>query len=406
MAVTLLAAPVGASNDLQTIAEIMFAVKQAMRLLEASFPISRCRMAPRKEPRRPNVTLKQVAERAGVHASTVSRALNADTRSMVVADVVARVEKAALELGYRRDPVAASLRTGRSKLIGVLVPDIVNPVFGPIVSGVSEVFAAQGFAVIIADAGNDEHRQIELAEGLVAHRVDGLILATVSRDDPLVDYCLSRRLPAVLVNRAEMRARLPAIISDDALGMQLAVDHLIELGHRVIGHLAGPSRHSTGYLRRRGFQLAVMSHDITLEAAPCEEASAYSREEGAAATHRLLDARPDLTAIASANDLLALGAYDALRERGLACPEDVSVIGHNDMPMLDLVSPPLTTVRISHKQMGRQAAQLLQAAIEGHDTPPHNIVLPSQLILRASTAGPRSLAEPVAASRRSSGKRR
>ncbi|TCR70462.1 LacI family transcriptional regulator [Bosea sp. BK604] len=343
-----------------------------------------------KDQRRSNVTLKQVAERAGVHASTVSRALNAATRSMVAEDVVARVEKAAAQMGYRRDPVAASLRTGRSKLVGVLVPDIVNPVFGPILSGVSELFASQGYSVIVADVGNDENRQLELVQGLIAHRVDGLILATVSRDDPLVDYCLSRKLPAVLVNRAEMRARLPAVISDDALGMQLAVDHLVELGHRTIGHLAGPSRHSTGYLRRRGFQLAILSHGIELQDAPCQDTLAYTREEGAAATHRLLDASPNLTAIASANDLLALGAYDALRERGLSCPADISIIGHNDMPMLDLVSPALTTVRISHKQMGRQAGQLLQAAIENNDSPPHNVVLPSQLVVRASTASPRA----------------
>ena len=145
-----------------------------------------------KETRRLNVTLKQVAERAGVHASTASRALNLATRSMVVAEVVARVEKAAAELGYRRDPVAASLRTGRSRLVGVLVPDIANPVFSPILSGASEFFAAQGYALIVADVGNDEGRQIDLVEGLAAHRVDGLILATVSREDPLVDYCLQK----------------------------------------------------------------------------------------------------------------------------------------------------------------------------------------------------------------------
>ena len=347
-----------------------------------------------KETRRLNVTLKQVAERAGVHASTASRALNLATRSMVVAEVVARVEKAAAELGYRRDPVAASLRTGRSRLVGVLVPDIANPVFSPILSGASEFFAAQGYALIVADVGNDEGRQIDLVEGLAAHRVDGLILATVSREDPLVDYCLQKKLPAVLVNRAEMQTRLPAVISDDALGMQLAVDHLTQLGHRVIGHLAGPSRHSTGYLRHRGFQLAVMSHGIALDDAPCQEAGAYSREEGAAATRRLLAARPDLTAIAAANDLLALGAYDALREEGLSCPDDISIIGHNDMPMLDLTSPGLTSIRISHKEMGRRAGQLLQAAIENRDSPPHNIVLPSQLVIRGSTAPPPSSTHP------------
>src|SRR6516164_195961 len=179
-------------------------------------------MAPRRRTERRSVTLKEVAERAGVHASTVSRALNPATRSMVVEAVVERVMKAAADLGYRPDPVAASLRTGRSKLIGILLPDIANPVFAPILSGASERLSSQGYSVIVADVGNDETRQLDLAAGLVARRVDGLILATVSRDDPLVGYCIAQGIPAVLVNRAETRARLSAVISDDALGMQLA----------------------------------------------------------------------------------------------------------------------------------------------------------------------------------------
>ena len=346
-------------------------------------------MAPRQRTERRTVTLKEVAERAGVHASTVSRALNPATRSMVVEAVVERVMKAAADLGYRPDPVAASLRTGRSKLIGILLPDIANTVFAPILSGASERLSSQGYSVIVADVGNDETRQLDLAAGLVARRVDGLILATVSRDDPLVGYCIAQGIPAVLVNRAETRARLSAVISDDALGMQLAVDHLVELGHKAIGHIAGPQQHSTGFLRRRGFQFAMVSHGLDPEAAPCEDTAAFSRAEGAAAARRLLDRHPNLTAIAAANDLLALGAYDILRERGLKCPDDISVVGHNDMPLVDLISPPLATIRISHKEMGRQAAQLLEQAIEHQEGPIRNVVLPSELIIRSSTGAPR-----------------
>jgi LacI family transcriptional regulator len=342
------------------------------------------------------VTLKQVAEAAGVHASTVSRALNPSTRSMVAPAVVARVVKAAAKLSYRPDPVAASLRTGRSKLVGILVPDIANTVFAPILSGAGERLSAHGYSVIVADVGNDRDRQLELAAGLLARRVDGLILATVSRDDPLAAFCLEQNLPAVLVNRAETHARLPAVVSDDALGMQLAVDHLVELGHRRIGHLAGPAQHSTGFLRRRGFGHALSAHGLDPAAAPCEVAAAYNREEGAAAMRRLLDAHPEVTAIVAANDLLALGAYDVLRERGLDCPRDLSIVGHNDMPLVDMVHPPLTTVRISHQEMGRQAADLLQQAIEQDGIAVRNVVLPSRLIVRGSTAAPRPESSPPA----------
>src|SRR5882757_4797168 len=183
-------------------------------------------MAPKRKGKRQTITLKEVAELGGVHASTVSRALNPGTRSMVMPAVVERILKAARKLGYQPDPVAASLRTGRSSLVGILVPDIANTVFAPILSGATERLDEHGYSVIVSDVGNEQGRQFELVAKLMARRVDGLILATVSRDDPLVAYCIERNLPAVLVNRAETQPRLSAVVSDDALGMQLAVDHL------------------------------------------------------------------------------------------------------------------------------------------------------------------------------------
>lgn len=338
---------------------------------------------------RRTVTLKDIAERVGVHMSTVSRALNPSTRSMVVDTIVERVLEAATDLGYRPDPSAASLRTGRSKLVGVLVPDLANTLFASILRGASIGLSAQGYSVIVADVGDDAKHQLEQITGLVSRRVDGLILASASRDDTLVSFCLENKVPAVLVNRAENRARLSGVISDDVRGMELAVDHLVELGHRHIGHIAGPSQHSTGHLRRRGFQYAAMINDLPSAGALCEEARSFSRAEGAAAMRRLLDAYPHMTAVVAANDLLALGAYDVLRERGIKCPSDMSIVGHNDMPLMDIVAPPLTTVRISHEEMGRQAAALLEKAIKNPYMPIQNIVLNSELIVRMSTARPR-----------------
>ncbi|MBR0869448.1 LacI family DNA-binding transcriptional regulator [Bradyrhizobium tropiciagri] len=347
-------------------------------------------MAGKRNGKRTTITLKEVAELSGVHASTVSRALNPATRSMVMPAVVERILKAAKKLGYQPDPVAASLRTGRSSLVGILVPDIANTVFAPILSGATERLDEQGYSVIVSDVGNEQGRQIDLVAKLMARRVDGLILATVSRDDPLVAYCIERNLPAVLVNRAETQSRLSAVVSDDALGMQLAVDHLSELGHKRIAHLAGPTRHSTGFLRRRGFAQAMAANGFDAAAAPCEVADAFTREAGAVAMRRLLDTHRGITAIAAANDLLALGAYDVLHERGLSCPGAISIIGHNDMPLVDMVAPALTTIRISHREMGRQAADLLHQAIEQPDAPARNVVLPPKLIVRKSTAAPPS----------------
>jgi LacI family transcriptional regulator len=333
--------------------------------------------------------MKQVAELAGVHVSTVSRALNPATESMVVPEAVARVHKAAKSLGYRFDPVAASLRTGRSKLVGVLVPDIATNVFTPILTGATERLSAHGYSVLVSYVGSDPKTQLDLVSGLIARRVDGLIVATVTREDPLAAFCVAERVPTVLVNRAEKEVRLSAVVSDEMLGMQLSVDHLVELGHRKIGHLGGPGEHSTGFLRRQGFMQAITSHGLSLAQNPCELATTYTREAGAEAARRLLKAHPEITGIVAGNDLLALGAYDVLREEGLECPRDLSIVGHNDMPLVDMVHPSLTTIRISHKEMGRQAADLLQQAMETLDSPARNVVLPPKLIIRNSTAVPR-----------------
>lgn len=323
-----------------------------------------------------------------VHPSTVSRALNPATRYLVADDVADRVLAVVEKLGYRRNLLAAGLRTGRSHLIGMLVPDIANTVFSPILSGAAERLAAEGFSTVVADVGRDPSRQLDIARGLVTRQVEGLVLATVQRDDPVVDFCIAQGIPAVLVNRAEEKRRLSAVVSDDALGMQLAVDHVVGLGHREVAHLAGPETVSTGHLRRRAFYNAMDHHGLR-GADFHESADGYTREEGAEATRRLLDRRPQVTAIVAANDLLALGAYDVARERGLRVPEDLSVVGHNDMPMVDMVAPPLTTVRISQRALGREAADLLLQRLKGDGTETRNIVLAPSLVVRESTAPPR-----------------
>jgi LacI family transcriptional regulator len=140
-------------------------------------------------------TLKQIAAATGVHTSTVSRALDPDKRHLVADDVAERIVQLAQSLGYQPNRVATSLRTGRSQLIGVLLPDIANPVFAPILSGIAEALASEGYAPIVADAGNDSSQQIAFVDNLLNQRVDGLILATVSRDDDVVGHCLDRGLP-------------------------------------------------------------------------------------------------------------------------------------------------------------------------------------------------------------------
>ncbi|WP_246088669.1 LacI family DNA-binding transcriptional regulator [Phreatobacter stygius] len=338
---------------------------------------------------RSRVNLRRLADEVGVHPSTVSRALDPTKRHLVADDVADRITTAARQLGYRPNPVAASLRTRRSTLVGVLVPDITNPVFSPIISGIAEILGAEGYSTIVADAGTEFGPRMALIDELIARRVDGLVLATVSRDDPMLEHCLAEGVHVVLVNRADDSDRASSVVSDDVAGMRVAVEHLYQLGHRVIGHLAGPSTLSTGHLRRVGFEQAMQDHGLAVPPAAIVEAASYDRDEGERATARLLQAYPGLTAIAAANDLLALGAYKALAARGLRCPADVSVVGHNDMPLVDMVEPPLTTIRIGPRDMGRDAARLLLERMTGSALPIRRIVLAPDLVFRASTAAPR-----------------
>ena len=306
---------------------------------------------------------------------------------LVADDVAKRIRIAANALGYRLNVAAAALRTGRSGLIGVLAPDIADPGFPPVLGGIADHLTAAGYATIVVDVGSKGSQQ-ELVDRLIARGVDGLVLATVSLRDPIVKHCRDAALPAVLVNRLDGSDRLPSVATDDAAGMRLAVEHLVALGHRRIGHIAGPQGISTGARRRAGFEAGAARAGLLPREIAVEAAKAYTRRDGCDAMLRLLDRKLPPTAVVAANDLLALGVYDALAARGLQCPQDISVVGHNDMPYVDLVAPPLTTVRIAQRDMGEAAAQLLLDLITHPAVKTAHIVLAPQLIVRASTAAP------------------
>jgi LacI family transcriptional regulator len=330
------------------------------------------------------ITIREVASHAGVNASTVSRALNPETRHLIGDEVAARVLASAKTLGYRQNIFAAGLKGGASKVVGMLLPDIENPVFPPIIRGIEEQLSAAGYALSIASALGDTKDQENLLEQMFARQVDGLILATAARQDPLVKRCLLEGVPVVLVNRAEEGGEVSEVVNDDFLSMKLAVDHLTELGHRFIAHLSGPRHFATGWTRIRGFEMAVREHG--LEQAPIVECAAFTREAGNPACVELLRLYPEVTGIVAANDLIALGCYDALAQLHRHCPKQISIVGHNDIPLVDMLNPPLTTVRIQHREMGRQAARLLLERLSAVNTAPLRITLAPKLMVRGSTA--------------------
>lgn len=339
------------------------------------------------------VTLRDVAREAGVHVSTASRALNTETRGIVNSDTVKRVLAAADSLGYRPNPMARGLRKNRTMTIGIVIPDIENPLFGPIIAGCGQALDAEGYSLLIANADREsEAHTREIIRALLERRVDGMIVATAARSDALIAELVESGVLMVLVNRATEGLPVPAILGDDIAGIGLAVDHLVGLGHRHIGHVAGPQHLSTGMGRYQAFLTRMHSLGLDVDPSAVESSSWYQVDPGYKACRQLLDRRPDLTAIVAANDLIALGCYLAVREYGLDVPTDVSITGYNDMPLLDLVQPAMTSVRVPYRQMGVEAAEMLlsQLAAGADNERAVSIRLTPRLMVRDSTGPPRA----------------
>ena len=336
-------------------------------------------------------TLRDVAAVAGVHPATASRALNPETRLLVSEDTARRVMAAAAKLGYRPNPVARSLRTRRSHTVGVLIPDLNNPLFPPIVRGLEDKLAAAGYVALIGNTDADANRERTLFEQMRARHVDGFVLATATQHDRLLAEAAAAELPVVLMNRLAQDYSFPSVSVDNEQGARMAVSHLARLGHTRIAHIAGPQEASTGVGRLRGFREGMASHGLEVDEDLIAYASRYTVEEGTRCYRQLTASRGDFTAVAAGNDMLAVGCYAALDEEDRLCPDDVSVIGFNDMPFIDRLRPPLTTVRFPHYQLGTEAAQLLLERINGGDGPVKILYLAPELVVRGSTA-PRAAA--------------
>jgi LacI family transcriptional regulator len=327
-----------------------------------------------------------VAARAGVHPATASRALNPETRILVSEETARRVLEAAAALGYRPNPVARSLRTRRSHTVGVLIPDLNNPLFPPIVRGLEDRLATAGYVALIGNTDSDDERERMVFEQMRARHVDGLVLATARLRHPLLAEAARAEMPVVLINRLAQDYSFPSVSVDNERGVRMAVAHLSALGHRRIAHIAGPQEMSTGLSRYRGFVTAMESGGMQVDSDLVVFAKAFTVEEGLRCGRLLLERDTGCTAIAAGNDMLAVGCYAALDDAGLSCPDDISVVGFNDMPFIDRLRPPLTTIRFPHYQVGTEAAQLLLERIAEHAGPVKILYLAPELVIRGSTA--------------------
>ncbi len=329
------------------------------------------------------VTLKELARQAGVHPSTVSRIVNDDPGLRVAPETRRRVKRLLERTGYRPDGMARGLKLRQSFVLGVLIPDVLNPLFAAIFRGVEDVALEQGYTVILSSTDGQPDRERDVLLALQARRIDGMVVASASLRDPSVRWLRQQSIPHVLVNRySDLKDAF--VGTDDEAGARLATEHLIALGHRRIAHLAGSQRISTAVLRLRGYLAALKAAQIAPDPELIVEAGLVAGG-GVKATRRLLELRHPPTAAVAVNDVAAIGAYDAIEQLGLKIPKDLAITGYNDVPMAARLRPGLTTIRVPAVEFGRESARLLLEQIRTGTLKSKRIVLPPDLVVRGSS---------------------
>lgn len=335
-------------------------------------------------------TLLEVAKRAGVSLATASRVINGSTRS-VGAELRQRVLDAAAELGYVPNAHAQALARSNAALVGVVVHDISDPYFAEIVRGIQSVADQSNRLVSICNSYRDPARDLAYVRLLHAHRAEALIMAGSGLDDREYSLALARQISAFSDAGGRVafigRHHVPgnAIVPDNVGGGR-AVGHLLAaLGHRQIGVVGGPPMITTSSDRLDGLRSGLRDYGIELGAGQIISGD-FSREAGARAALELLAQHPRITAIHTLNDLMAVGALAALRERGVAVPGDITLVGFDDIPIAADVTPALSTVRVPMFEMGRRALDLALQSSSSELRVEH---LATELIVRASS-GPRA----------------
>ncbi len=329
------------------------------------------------------VSIKDIAKAAGVSHTTVSRALRDDPR--ISEQTRNLVHRLATEMGYSPSAIARGLATGKTNTVGMVVTTISDPFVAPIAQGTERKVMEAGYSLILSQSGADPDRELAAVRLLRERRVDGVIV-TASRVGELYTPLLSElKVPIVLINNQKEGGYLHSIYVDDFAGAKMAVGLLIDLGHRDIAYIACPERERSNRNRMNGYKAALESRGISVnERLILQLEGKDDMARGAAAVEEILslDERP--TALFCYNDMTAIGALQALHESGVRVPEDISIVGFDDVPISSVVCPALTTVAQPKEEMGVKAMEMLLALIEGEER--ENVVVKPRLVVRSSTA--------------------
>jgi DNA-binding LacI/PurR family transcriptional regulator len=333
-----------------------------------------------------HLDIRDVAWHAGVSIATVSRTIN--RIPTVDQELAGRVWKAIEELNYFPNTQARALVSGRTRLLGLLVSEITNPFFPELVEGFEEIAVANGYEILIGSTNYDVSRMATCIRRMLERQVEGVAIMTFGIEQPLLKELSSRDIPMVFVDAGPPGPLIRAMSVDYAKGINEGVQHLAELGHRSIAFVSGPLHQGSAQARKTAFIESLQAAGLTGHSEWLIEGS-HSLEGGMSATEHLLSLTDQPTAIMCSNDMTAIGALRVLARAGLNVPCDMSVIGFDDIHLAEFVYPPLTTVRMSRKDLARGAFESLSSVIEKRETSRRdNWLIPTQLIVRESTARP------------------
>lgn len=330
-------------------------------------------------------TIGDVAKRAGVSAMTVSRVIN--NSGYISQETRERVELAIAELGYVPNALARSLRFKQTKTIALVLTDITNPFFTTVARGVEDTASEQGFSVMFCNTDESQDEEAEYLNVLVQKQVDGVLLVPAVSSSESVTFLRERGVPFVVLDRRIPEVPVDTVRCDSELGAYQLTQHLLDLGHRRIAVLSGPAAVTTAADRVKGYCGALEAAGGT----PLVVYGTFTQEGGYRMAQQVLSAAPRPTALFAANNFIAIGALRALREAGLRVPEDVSVVAFDDLPAAIVINPFFTVASQPAYEMGQRATALLLDRLNGKETfQAQEIILPTQLIVRESSAPPGS----------------
>lgn len=331
----------------------------------------------------PTVTMRQIAERAGVSIGTVSHVING---TAAVRDKLReRVLDAIRSLGYQPSQLGRGLRRNQTNMLVMMIPDVTNPFFPAVVRGVEDVAYKSALRLVLCNTDNDARKEISYLNEMRAYRPAGWLIIPSVDSEIAAHFRGSAGPPVVCVDRQARGWKGDVVLVANEEGAYQATRHLLRMGHRQLAVITGPLHLANAVERLEGFRRALKEAQLPLEPDYVQEAR-FERNSGHQAALRLLRMLPRPTAIFACNDLMALGVFLAARELGLHCPDDISLVGFDNLDFAEFTAPALTTVHQPGYQLGTAAARLLVERIHGSKQPAKKLVLPTELKMRSSVS--------------------